>query len=93
MNQRSKRDKNGRNKLLRNKNAQKNKQLEKKKETSILAEMGSGPDNGKILQEKRKILKIYSDKCQRNSTADRDTEAENTSQSPSPPPFWGGRKT
>jgi hypothetical protein len=30
-----------------------------RKETSILAEMGSGPDNGKILQEKRTILKKY----------------------------------
>lgn len=58
MNHRSKRGKNGRNKLLRNKNAQKNKQLEKKK-TSILAETGSGPDNEKILQEKRKIKKKY----------------------------------
>jgi superfamily I DNA and/or RNA helicase len=79
MNQRSKRGKNGRNKLLRNKNAQKISNW--RKETSILAEMGSGPDNGKILQEKMKIYNIHIYKLTnaREIAQLRDNEAKSTS--------------
>ena len=34
-----------------------------RKELSIIAETGTGSDNGKLNRKKRKILKKYSDKC------------------------------
>jgi len=42
-------------KVLENKNAETNKQLEK--ELSILAETGTGSDNGKLNRKRRKIFK------------------------------------
>ena len=53
-----------------------------RKELSIIAETGTGSDNGKLNTKKRKIFQKYSDKHQGNFTVDRNTDAESASKSP-----------
>jgi len=54
-----------------------------RKDLSIIAENGTGSDNGNLNRKKKKdFSKIYSDKCQRICTVDRYIEAEGASKSP-----------
>ena len=54
-----------------------------RKDLSITAETGTGSDNGNLQQEKEEnFSKIYSDKCQRICTVDREIEAEGATESP-----------
>ena len=52
------------------------------KELSVLAETGTGTDNGKLNRKKREIFKKYSEKYQISSRVERDIEAESASKSP-----------
>ena len=54
-----------------------------RKELSILAETGTGSDNGKLNRKKGGFLKKYSmTERQRSWTVDRNIEAESASKSP-----------
>ena len=53
-----------------------------RKELSIIAETGTGSDNGKLNSKKRDFSKIQSDKRQGSCTVDRNTEAGSASKSP-----------
>jgi len=51
------------------------------KELSIAAENGTVGIYGNLNRKKRKILKEYSDKCQRIRTFDRDSEGKSVNKS------------
>jgi hypothetical protein len=76
MNQPSKRDKNRRNENFWKIKMQ--RQISNRwTEIPILAVIGTGCDNGKLKRKRERFLKkIWGDKCQRSSAADRDTEVE-----------------
>ena len=54
----------------------------KRYELSILAEKRTGSSNGKFNSKQGKYSKTLGDKCQRNNTVGKDSEAESVSESP-----------
>ena len=78
MNQPSKRDKNRRNENFWKLRMQ--RQISNWwTEVPILAEIGTGCCNGTVKNKEKNSSKIWEDKCQRSSTADRDIEVESAS--------------